>query len=151
LVLKAFNDKGKQYELPEGFDECDDFLENLRAEITDKGLVVIPKVYFDFDKATLRTEHKMALERLAVMMKNKEDFRLSLEGHTDLRGSEEYNKSLSERRSKSVLNYLLDRGVAKDRLNYEWFGKSRPVNDCVSCTAAQHQENRRTEIKMLEK
>jgi outer membrane protein OmpA-like peptidoglycan-associated protein len=151
LVLKAFADTGKQYELPVGYDECDDLIENLRAEITDKGLVVIPRVYFDFDKADLRTEHKMALERLAIMMKNREDFRLSLEGHTDRRGSEEYNKTLSERRAKSVLNYLLDRGVAKDRLSYEWFGKSRPVNDCVTCTAAEHQENRRTEIKMLEK
>lgn len=149
LVLKAFTDTGKQYELPVGFDECDDLIENLRSQLTDKGLVVLPKVYFDFDRATLRTDHKMELERLAVMMKNREDFKLSLEGHTDLRGSEEYNKSLSERRAKSVLNYLVDRGVSKDRLNYEWFGKSRPVHDCVSCTAAQHQENRRTEIKMI--
>ncbi|HSJ68958.1 MAG TPA: OmpA family protein [Anditalea sp.] len=149
LVLKAFTDTGKQYELPVGFDECDDLIENLRSQLTDKGLVVLPKVYFDFDRANLRTEHKMALERLAVMMKNREDFKLSLEGHTDIRGSEEYNKSLSERRAKSVLNYLLDRGVSQERLTYEWFGKSRPVNDCISCTAAQHQENRRTEIKMI--
>jgi len=149
LVLKAFTDTGKQYELPVGFDECDDLIENLRSQLTDKGLVVLPKVYFDFDRATLRTDHKMELERLAIMMKNREDFKLSLEGHTDLRGSEEYNKSLSERRAKSVLNYLVDRGVSQDRLNYEWFGKSRPVHDCVDCTAEQHQENRRTEIRMI--
>jgi len=149
LVLKAFTDTGKQYELPVGFDECDDLIENLRSQLTDKGLVVLPKVYFDFDRATLRTDNKMDLERLAVMMKNREDFRLSLEGHTDLRGSEEYNKSLSERRAKSVLNYLVDRGVSQDRLNYEWFGKTRPVHDCVNCTSEQHQENRRTEIKMI--
>ncbi|WP_051719998.1 OmpA family protein [Anditalea andensis] len=149
LVLKAFTDTGRSYELPTGFDECDDLIEKIRSQLADEGLVVLPKIYFDFDKATLRTENKMALERLAVMLKNRLDFKLSLEGHTDLRGTDEYNKSLSERRAKSVLNYLVDRGVDMDRLNYEWFGKSRPVHNCINCTAEQHQENRRTEIRII--
>jgi outer membrane protein OmpA-like peptidoglycan-associated protein len=84
------------------------------------------------------------------MMQHRKDFKLSLEGHTDLRGSEAYNKKLSERRAEAVFQYLLKRGVDQDRLAYEWFGMSRPVNDCSSCTEKQHQENRRTEVRFLD-
>lgn len=148
LVLKAFNDKTKQYELPADFMECDDLIDILRSQLNDKGLIALPIVYFDFDKATLRPEHKISLERVAIMMKNRNDFQLSLEGHTDLRGSEVYNKTLSERRAEVVFKYLVNRGVSIERLNYEWFGKSRPVHDCKNCTNDQHQKNRRTEIKL---
>ncbi|MCH7415720.1 OmpA family protein [Belliella sp. R4-6] len=73
---------------------------------------------------------------------------LYIEGHTDQRGSEEYNKSLSERRSEVVMKYLVNRGVDAARMQHEWFGKTRPVVDCGECNAAQHQLNRRTELKL---
>lgn len=146
LILKAFTDKDKQYELPSEFmDDCEDLIKTLQKQLSDVGLEM-PKVYFDFEKANLKADHKMALERLAVMMKSRDDFQLLLEGHTDLRGSEDYNKNLSERRAKVVLDYLLNRGVSRDRLTYQWFGKSRPVHNCIDCSEAQHQENRRTDI-----
>ena len=151
LVLKAFTDQNKQYELPIQFeDDCEDLIEALQRQLSDVGLE-LPKVYFDYDKANLKAEQKMALERLAIMMKSRNDFQLTLEGHTDLRGSEEYNESLSQRRAKVVLDYLLNRGVSNDRLTYEWFGKNRPVHNCTDCSEAQHQENRRTEIKVKDR
>ncbi|MCH7400162.1 OmpA family protein [Belliella sp. DSM 107340] len=110
----------------------------------------VPIVYFDFDKYDIRLTHKMELERLVLLMNNNENINLILEGHTDIRGSEAYNKVLSEKRAKIVMDYLKDRGINEARLQFNWFGKSQPIHDCLGepCSPALHQLNRRTEIKI---
>lgn len=147
LVLEAFSDLNKDYELPEGIeDPCElpAFLESI-AETAG-----LPTVYFDFDKSNIRQVHRKELERVGVMMKRKGDLKLYIEGHTDQRGSDAYNMGLSERRAQVVMDYLVKRGVAADRMQHTWFGESRPVNDCSTgdCSGAQHQENRRTELRV---
>jgi outer membrane protein OmpA-like peptidoglycan-associated protein len=150
MVLEAFPDPEKQYGLPEelmGKDVCDrdSFFEALQQEIN-----AVPTVYFDFDGWDLRQVHRKELERVAVLMGRMDDLRLYIEGHTDQRGSEEYNRTLSERRADTVMEYLLKRGVDPSRMQHEWFGKSRPVNDCQTgdCTEEMHQQNRRTELRI---
>jgi outer membrane protein OmpA-like peptidoglycan-associated protein len=150
MVLEAFPDPEKQYELPKelmGKDVCDreSFFEALQQEINS-----VPTIYFDFDRSTLRQVHRKELERVAVMMGRMEGLQLYIEGHTDQRGSEEYNRTLSERRAKTVMDYLVNRGVDSSRMQHEWFGKVRPVNDCSAgdCTEAMHQQNRRTELRI---
>ncbi|MFD2035249.1 OmpA family protein, partial [Belliella marina] len=120
-----------------------DLINKIREDIE------IPIIYFDFDKSFLRLKHKMELERLILLL-NSNNIKLNLEGHTDIRGSEDYNKALSERRAEVVLKYLVDRNIEKNRVSYEWFGKSRPVVDCDTqdCSPEMHQLNRRTEIKI---
>ncbi|MFD2035307.1 OmpA family protein [Belliella marina] len=147
LVLSVSFEEGTL--LPEDFldmDWCNEtsLIGKLQKEIE------IPIVYFDFDKFDIRLEHKMELERLILLLSSNENISLKLEGHTDIRGSEVYNQGLSERRAEVVMQYLIDRGISKDRLDYEWFGKTKPVYDCVGepCTPAMHQLNRRTEIKV---
>lgn len=150
LVLEAFPDPTKQYEIPQelkDFDFCEpeDLFEKIQAEIND-----IPTIYFDFDKSMLRSVHKQELERTAAMLKRMPNLILSIEGHTDQRGSDDYNVKLSERRSKVVMDYLTKRGIESNRMDYTWFGETRPVHDCntVTCTPAMHQLNRRTELRV---
>jgi|GEM_PF-244243 len=144
LVLMAFADENKEYELPEDLvDLCSK--PNLGIQMN------IPTIYFDFDKANLRTEGIKQLERLLLLMKERNGVQLALEGHTDVRGSEAYNEVLSEKRAEVVRAFLVDRGIDEDRISYSWFGKTRPVHSCEegNCTEAEHQLNRRTEIKLM--
>ena len=150
LVLEAFPDPTKQYETPEelkDFDFCspEDLFMKIQEEIND-----IPTIYFDFDKSILRSVHKQELERTAIMLKRMPNLQLFIEGHTDQRGSDDYNVSLSERRAKVVMDYLNNRGVETNRMEYQWFGETRPVHDCnsVTCTPEMHQLNRRTELRV---
>ncbi|RZS95145.1 OmpA family protein [Cecembia calidifontis] len=149
LVLEAFPDTDRQYDLPEGVDPCDlpGYLERIGEEAG------LPTVYFDFDRSGIRPVHRKELERVGVMMNRKTDLRLYIEGHTDNRGSDAYNMGLSERRAQAVMDYLVKRGVESSRMEHRWFGESRPKVDCASgdCTEAQHQQNRRTELRLSSK
>ncbi|WP_168196299.1 OmpA family protein [Echinicola soli] len=130
--------------LPE--DWCDGL--QIIQEIGDQ--TGVPTVYFDFDRSGLRMEDKMELEGLVLLLENNSALRLELQGHTDSRGSEAYNKALSEERARAVAGYLIDRGINKGRLDYTGFGESSPVHDCrdIPCSEEMHQLNRRTEIKV---
>ncbi|WP_373493594.1 OmpA family protein [Aquiflexum sp.] len=150
LVLEAFTDKDREYDFPKeliGKDVCDEseLFEALQREFNS-----VPTVYFDFDKSTIRSVHQKDLERVGIMLNKMKNLQLYLAGHTDQRGNEEYNMKLAERRAKAVMEYLVNRGVDAARMQYEWFGKSQPINDCgsVPCTEAMHQENRRTELHL---
>ncbi|WP_189458070.1 OmpA family protein, partial [Echinicola pacifica] len=144
LVLMAFSEEGKEYELPADLmDLCD--IPNLGVSMD------VPTVYFDFDRSTLRPKSISQLDRVALLLHERPEMGLSLGGHTDIRGSEGYNEGLSERRAEVVRDYLVGRGIEADRISYEWFGKTRPVHDCTStpCTESEHQLNRRTEIRLM--
>ncbi|WP_185974263.1 OmpA family protein [Litoribacter populi] len=151
LVLRAFPESGKDYDFPIDLAaaDCDEntLLAAIQDRLQENGLLALPRVYFDFDKHTLRLPHKMELEKLALWMQQRRDFHLDLQGHTDIRGSEDYNKRLSERRAQVVFDYLKGRGVDENRMAFQWFGKTRPVVDCSQCTEEQHQANRRTEVR----
>lgn len=150
LVLEAFPDPTKQYEIPQELKDMDfcqpeDLFEKIQEEIHD-----IPTIYFDFDKAMLRSVHKQELERVGIMLRRMPNLMLYIEGHTDQRGGNEYNEKLSERRAEVVKHYLIKRGIEDNRLEYHWYGETRPIHDCneVTCTPAMHQLNRRTELRV---
>jgi outer membrane protein OmpA-like peptidoglycan-associated protein len=101
-------------------------------------------VLFDTGKATLKAGADLALNRLSDFMKQNPDTRIIVEGHTDSRGSDEYNRELSQARAQSVSDALASRGVASDRVQVVGRGEGYPVasND----TTAGRQQNRRVEI-----
>ncbi len=147
LILLAFPEKDKAYDMPpelEGVDLCD--LSNIQLPME------VPTVYFGFDRADLKPADKQALERVAFMLENMLNQRLSITGHTDSRGGVQYNQKLSEKRALVVKEYLEGRGIASDRMVYEFFGKSKPINDCdaLPCTPEMHRINRRTELSLPE-
>lgn len=88
--------------------------------------VVIDNIFYDFDKATLRPESKTALDEMVEVLKDNPNVTIEMASHTDRKGSEEYNINLSSRRAKSVIDYLIEHGIAADRLQSQGYGKSRP-------------------------
>lgn len=87
---------------------------------------VVENIFYDFDKASLRPESKDALDQLAVMLEDNPNVSIEMSAHTDRKGSEEYNIDLSERRAKSVVDYLVDKGINASRLTWSGYGKTRP-------------------------
>ena len=88
--------------------------------------VLIDNIFYDFDKATLRPESAEALDQLVALLNENPNVTIELSAHTDYRGSEEYNKRLSQRRAESVVNYLIEHGIASDRLTPVGYGKEKP-------------------------
>ena len=89
--------------------------------------LVIDNIFYDFDKASLRPESCLALDSLASVMKQNPSITVELSAHTDRIGSEKYNSALSERRAKSVIDYLIDHaGIDSRRLSAKGYGKDRP-------------------------
>ena len=88
--------------------------------------VLIDNIFYDFDKATLRPESAKALDELVKLLEENPNVTIELSAHTDYRGSAEYNKRLSQRRAESVINYLIEHGIAKDRLTPVGYGKEQP-------------------------
>jgi len=84
---------------------------------------------------------------------NKNDLRIELSAHTDARGSASYNQKLSQARAQSCVDYLLKKGVKATNIKAKGYGESQLMNHCkdnVTCSEEEHQENRRTEVKILE-
>ncbi|MDE7153500.1 MAG: OmpA family protein [Muribaculaceae bacterium] len=88
--------------------------------------VVIDNIFYDYDKATLRPESKTALDEMVQVMNDNPHITIEMASHTDRHGSEQYNMNLSQRRAQSVIDYLIEHGVAKDRLQAQGYGKARP-------------------------
>ena len=88
--------------------------------------VLIDNIFFDFDKATLRPESTEALDKLVELLDENANVTIELSSHTDNRGSDQYNERLSQRRAESVVNYLIEHGIAADRLSPKGYGETKP-------------------------
>lgn len=88
--------------------------------------VLIDNIFYDFDRATLRPESKTALDSLVLLLQENPNVTIELSAHCDYKGSAEYNKRLSQRRAESVVNYLIEHGIQKDRLTPVGYGKEVP-------------------------
>ncbi|HET9390429.1 MAG TPA: OmpA family protein [Steroidobacteraceae bacterium] len=120
-------------------------LADLKAKQTDRGVVVtLGDVLFDTGQASLKPGASLSLDRLATYLKANPQTRVIIEGHTDSRGSDDYNQALSQRRAEAVATELESRGVPEDQYRTRGLGKAYPVasND----SAAGRQQNRRVEI-----
>jgi len=117
---------------------------------TARGLILnLPDILFEFGKANLKPETREVLAKVSGILLVASGYHLSIEGHTDSVGSDEYNQKLSESRAKSVFEYLSQAGVVTDIMQQKGFGKTQPraSND----TAKGRQENRRVEIVIEDK
>ncbi len=88
--------------------------------------VLIDNIFYDFDKATLRPESATALDELVKLLNENPNITIELAAHADYRGRAQYNKNLSQRRAESVVRYLIDHGIAADRLTPVGYGVERP-------------------------
>ena len=111
--------------------------------------IILRNIFFDFDKATIRSESANELDRLIKLLNENPTLKIELGSHTDSKGSDEYNQKLSQSRSQSVVTYLIGKGISTDRLVAKGYGETVPV--ATNDTEAGRQENRRTEFKILSK
>ena len=136
--------------------------------------VLIENIFYDFDKATLRPESTTALDELVKLLNENPNVTIELSAHTDYKGSDQYNERLSQRRAESVVGYLIDHGIAADRLMPKGYGEGKPktikkkvaerydflkegdvlTEDFIAQLTEEQQEqcnqlNRRTEFKVL--
>jgi outer membrane protein OmpA-like peptidoglycan-associated protein/tetratricopeptide (TPR) repeat protein len=111
--------------------------------------MILKNIFFDFDKATLRPESTSELERLIKLMTDVPTLKVEISGHTDSKGSDVYNKTLSNNRAKAVVDYLIAKGISSDRFTAVGFGEEQPIDS--NDTEEGRQMNRRTEFKILSK
>ena len=136
--------------------------------------VLIENIFYDFNKATLRPESATALDELVGLLNENPNITIELSAHTDSRGSDQYNERLSQQRAESVVRYLIDHGIAADRLTPKGYGEGMPkkikrkvaekypflkegdvLSEAFITTLPEeqqeqcHQLNRRTEFRVL--
>jgi len=111
------------------------------------GTVILENVFFDTDKYTLKDESRVELQKLIDFMTFNKEVKIQISGHTDNTGDKQKNIILSENRAKAVTEYLISKGIIKDRLSYKGYGDSKPL---VPNDSEKHKAmNRRTEFMIL--
>ncbi|MBB6237056.1 outer membrane protein OmpA-like peptidoglycan-associated protein [Pedobacter sp. AK013] len=114
--------------------------------------IKLENIYYDFDKSNIRADATIELDKLVKIMTDNPTIWIELGSHTDSRGNDAYNLALSQRRADAAVQYIIDRGISKNRITAVGYGETRLLNKCtngVQCTAAEHQLNRRTEFKIV--
>jgi outer membrane protein OmpA-like peptidoglycan-associated protein len=119
--------------------------------------IVLRNIFYDYAKYSLRDESVNELERLIKLLEDNPTMRIEISGHTDSRGTAEDNQVLSQNRAKSVVDYLIAHGIKADRLEFAGYGESKTINSDSDIKKLKskkeredaHQENRRTEFKIL--
>ena len=117
-------------------------------------IIEINPIYFDFDKANIREDAAIELDKIVQVMKDYPDMVIELGSHTDCRGDDEYNIYLSDRRAKSSAAYIQERIDNSDRIYGKGYGETTPnvpsPDGCYTITESDHQLNRRTEFIIVE-
>ncbi len=128
-------------------------IDSLKADRIDSLKIgdsfVLQNIYFDFDKSIILKKSFPMLDQLVSYLNRNTTIRIQISGHTDNVGVKEYNAELSLRRAKSVVEYLISRGISCDRLQSMGFGSNIPISS--NDTEYGRQQNRRIEIKIIEK
>jgi len=118
--------------------------------ITEREVILQP-IYFEFNKSNITAEGAAELDKLIMVMNEYPNMVIFAKSHTDSRGSDKYNMNLSDRRAKSTVQYLISKGITKDRISGQGFGESEPKVACKPCTEEQYAQNRRSEFLIVKK
>ncbi len=124
-------------------------LEGAKVERVGEGIKITfdSGILYDVNKATLRSEAKTNLDKMAVILNKYPDTNILIEGHTDATGTDEHNLELSRNRASSVSNYLAGLGVDPSRFTAMGYGESQPI--ATNDTDAGRQQNRRVELAIM--
>ncbi len=122
--------------------------ENDRGDVQ----IQLDKIYFDFDKSNIREDAATTLNVLVDLMKKYPEMEVEVSAHTDARGPDQYNLSLSKSRAASTLEYLVSKGIDRNRLKSIGYGEMQPLNECVKegiCKDEAYDVNRRCEFTII--
>jgi outer membrane protein OmpA-like peptidoglycan-associated protein len=115
-------------------------------------VIVLNEIFFEFNKSNITKEAAFELDKAVETMKKYPNMIVMVKAHTDNRGSDKYNMTLSNNRAKSTVQYIISKGVAKERISGQGYGESEPKVDCKeNCTEEQHAQNRRSEFLVVKK
>lgn len=123
----------------------------LISTIEEGTIIELPNIYYNFNDASIRPDAQIDLDALAEFLLTYPRTEIELSSHTDSRGSDRYNNRLSQRRAEEAVQYLVSQGVDKYRMVPKGYGESKLRNECndfSKCSEAEHQYNRRTEVKI---
>ena len=126
----------------------------VKGPLKKGGKLILENIYFDFNESTMRPATDRELNELTILMNQYPEMRVRIIAHTDSRGDNKFNLTLSLNRALEIKKYLMGKGISEDRLETEGRGESQLRNRCkdgVNCTEEEHQYNRRVEIQILEK
>ncbi len=114
--------------------------------------IKIENIYYDYDKSYIRDDAAKELSKIVQLLVDNPTIKVEMGSHTDSRGSDSYNMKLSQRRAKSAMEYIISQGIAEGRMSWKGYGETVLVNDCKNgkkCEDEAHEENRRTEFKVV--
>ncbi|WP_338762206.1 OmpA family protein [Bernardetia sp. ABR2-2B] len=126
----------------------DIFLERINIGVVKK----LVGVYFSPNSDKILQECEIIMKRLAYMMRLNPKIRIEVAAHTDSRGEDEYNLELTQRQAKSIKEFLIEQGIAEDRIKARGFGETQLINQCqndIKCTSSEHIQNRRVEYVII--
>ena len=122
--------------------------DDLTKVVLEEGKTVrLKNIFFEFDKAELLPRSFVELRKLLKIMRENPMLNIEIQGHTDSKGDDTYNLSLSEKRAAAVVDFLNRNGIEKERTAYKGFGSQQPIAD--NANADGRQQNRRVEFLIL--
>lgn len=120
---------------------------DLKPAVVTETSINVEKIYFEYNKSNIKKESTLALDKIYNVLKEYPDMKISINAHTDTRGSDVYNQTLSDKRALAAKNYLIKKGINKERINSKGFGKTQPLSNCQGkCTEAEYEADRRVEF-----
>ena len=123
--------------------------QTITETLKEGDMIEIRDIYYDFDQYYIRDDASDDLNRLVALLLQFPSMKIELSSHTDSRGTDAYNNTLSSNRAKAARAYLTRKGIAPERIVAVGYGEQRPRNNCrdgVDCNEYEHQRNRRTEV-----
>lgn len=125
------------------------------APIKANESIVLNNVFFDFNSANLTKDSKIELDKLFSLLANNPTIEVEIQGHTDSKGNNAYNKKLSQKRAESVRSYVIKKGISKSRITAKGYGEKQPIARNENADGSDNEEgralNRRIELKILSK
>lgn len=129
-------------------DEINPLIKDIYLNKIEVGVTVrLKNIYFDFDKTTLKSESFVELDKVVDLLKTNPSVEIEISGHTDSKGSDDYNLNLSQGRSQSVVDYLISKGIESYRLSAQGYGETKPIDS--NDTEEGRANNRRVEFTVL--
>ncbi len=130
-----------------------DYIKNVELDAIVIGKAIkIDNIYFDLAKWNIRADAAIELDKIVKMMNDNPEIVIELSSHTDSRASAKYNEQLSDKRAKSSAEYIVNKGISTSRITGKGYGEYMLINKCadgVKCSEKDHQQNRRTEFKVV--
>jgi outer membrane protein OmpA-like peptidoglycan-associated protein len=127
-------------------------MDELKVGVDIGKIVDLNPIYFDSGKWNIRTDAAVELDKIVKAMNDNPSLSIEVGSHTDSKGQAKANLTLSDKRAKSTADYIISKGISASRISGKGYGESQLVNKCkdgVKCSDSEHQQNRRTEFKVV--